>query len=345
MEGVLIKAEADTPRVLTRHLAEIESALRASSPLTAGSWLGRMAAYHMGWINHEGKATASNGKRLRPSLCLWTAEACGSDPQAAMGAALAVEWIHNFTLIHDDIQDVSHERRHRPTVWSIWGSAQAINAGDGLFALAFNALLDGGAPAPRRLQAAQVITAAVMEVIEGQCLDLASEGLPQTPPQRYMKLITAKTGALVGAAVEAGAVMAGAPASVRKGLRRAGRFLGLAFQVRDDWLGVWGDPRLTGKSRDGDLAQRKLSHPVVAAYAVADRSQRAAFRRMFLDRKPGGEERIRELLEQLGGPGLTAAAPGELARAAVSALRQAGRAEPSVQEFAQVARYAAERTG
>jgi geranylgeranyl diphosphate synthase type I len=262
-----------------------------------------------------------------------------------MGAALAIEWIHNFTLIHDDIQDVSRERRHRPSVWSVWGSAQAINAGDGLFAVGFNSLLEGDGPPSRRLRAAQVITAAVMEVIQGQCLDLASEGLPQTPPQRYMKLISAKTGALVGAAMEAGAVMAGAPAPVRKGVRRAGRFLGLAFQVRDDWLGVWGDPELTGKSRDGDLAQRKLSHPVVAAYAVADRSQRSVFRRLFLDRKPGGEAQIRQLLEDLGGPGLTVAAPGELARAAVSAFRQAGMTEQAVEEFAQVARYAAERTG
>jgi geranylgeranyl diphosphate synthase type I len=305
-----------------------------------------MAGYHMGWLNADGTASKSgNGKRLRPALCLWASEACGRSPTEALPAALCIEWIHNFTLIHDDIQDSSRQRRHRETVWSRWGAAQGINAGDALYALAIQSLL-GAAPASTcQVRAGRVITRALLEVIDGQCLDLSMEGKPHTSPSRYMRLIRAKTGALVGASLESGAVMSRASAGMAAAFRGAGRLLGLAFQLRDDWLGVWGDPEVTGKPQDGDLARRKLSHPVVAAYAVASAEQRSERRRLYRKVEPGGENRIREILLELDGPELTAGAARDMALAAVARLRTAGLARQRIEEFEEVAVYVADRTG
>src|SRR5207237_5377859 len=157
------------PDVLTRWNALIEEEMRREA-LPPTTQLGRMTSYHLGWVDVEGRpAAAGVGKRMRPALCLWAATACGADPERALPVAAAIELVHNFTLVHDDIQDGDLLRRGRPTVWSIWGQAQGINAGDGLFALALRAALE-------RPDAARVLVEAAVEVIEGQCLDLQHEG-------------------------------------------------------------------------------------------------------------------------------------------------------------------------
>jgi geranylgeranyl diphosphate synthase type I len=329
------------PALLDRHVELLDSGLRGSAPRMRGL-LRRMTAYHMGWTDTEGHvANDPAGKRIRPALSLWACEALGGNPQWALPAAVAVELIHNFTLIHDDIQDGDQLRRHRPAVWTIWGTGQGINAGDGMFAAAISSLLAPGPRPGRRTRAAHLLSAAVVQVVEGQCLDLALEGRAGASQATYLRLATMKTGALIGAAMAAGAVLAGAPRAVWQRFDAAGRLLGLAFQVRDDWLGTWGDPEVTGKGRSGDLRRRKLTYPVVAAYEVATPIRRRELRRLFNDREPGGEFRLRALLDELGGPALTAGVPMVLARDAIAALT--GLPDDALTDFADLAIHVAER--
>jgi len=331
------------PDLLVRHASLIEAGLRRAA-LPPRSQLGRMSAYHMGWVTAAGHAASADpGKRIRPALCLWACEALGRPAATALPAAVTVELIHNFTLIHDDIQDGDEQRRHRPTVWSVWGMAQGINAGDGMLALALRSLLAPGHDSDRRMRAAHTLSAAVVEVVEGQCLDLSLEGSLTGSQSTYLRLATAKTGALLGASLAAGAILAGAAQDVVRRFDAAGRLLGLAFQVRDDWLGVWGDPQVTGKGRTGDLARRKLTYPMVAAYEVATAGRRRELRRLFSDREAGAEFRLRALLGDLGGPALTAGVPLVLARDAVATLDSCGVPAAALEDFAEVAVHVAER--
>jgi geranylgeranyl diphosphate synthase type I len=329
------------PEILGRHIDLLDAGLRGSTPRMKGL-LRQMSSYHLGLTDAQGRpAQEPAGKRIRPALSLWACEALGGDPEWALPAAVAVELIHNFTLIHDDIQDGDQLRRHRPAVWTIWGTEQGINAGDGMFAAALSALLAPGPRPGRRMRAAHLLSAAVVQVVEGQCLDLALEGKPGASQATYLRLVTLKTGALLGAAMAAGAVLAGASKAVTRRFDAAGRLLGLAFQVRDDWLGTWGDPELTGKGRSGDLRRRKLTYPVVAAYEVATRTRRHELRRLFAEREPGGEFRLRALLDELGGPALTAGVPMVLARDAVAVLT--GLPDEALTDFADLAIHVAER--
>jgi geranylgeranyl diphosphate synthase type I len=347
--GSTIEACAEAvPCALVHWTPDIDSALRGAVPGGA-SLVGRMASYHLGWLDAQGRPTRAMGKNVRSNLCCWAAQAAGGDWRAALPAACAIELLHNFTLVHDDVQDGDQQRRGRPTVWSIWGTAQAINAGDGLFALGLKALQGQEvSPPPEalglRFRVAEMLIEAVLQVIEGQCLDLQHECQPETSQETYLRLVEAKTGALIGASLEAGAVMAGASAGVCSGLRKAGRLLGIAFQLRDDWLGVWGEPAQTGKSQENDLARRKLTHPVVAAYEKAEDRQRHRLRELYRNRGPEQEGEIRSLLLELGGPDLTAGDAGCRAALAVAEVERCGLAAARVQEFADVARYVAERT-
>jgi geranylgeranyl diphosphate synthase type I len=332
------------PALLSRYSTLIEGGLRRSA-IPSRSQLGRMAAYHMGWATSEGTpAAAATGKRVRPALCLWACEALGGDPEWALPGGIAVELIHNFTLIHDDIQDGDELRRHRPTVWSIWGAAQGINAGDGVFAHGLRTLLAPGARAERRMRAAHVLSSAVVEVVEGQCLDLSLEGCASAGQPAYLRLATSKTGALIGASLAMGAILSGASRSVAQRFDAAGRLLGLAFQIRDDWLGTWGDPEVTGKGHQTDLQRRKLTYPIVAAYEVATGARRRELRKLFNDRAPGGEFRLRALLEDLGGSALTAGMPLVLARDAVATVDSCNLDDSALSDFADVAVHVAERT-
>jgi geranylgeranyl diphosphate synthase type I len=341
--GTAVAGSEPPPPLLTRHLTAIDTALRRAAP-TPRTLLGRMTSYHMGWCDSEGRPSlAPSGKRFRPALALWACEAAGGAPEWALPAAVATELIHNFTLIHDDIQDGDLQRRHRPTVWSIWGAAQGINAGDGVFAQALRTLLAAGPRPERRMHAAHALSAAVVEVVEGQCLDLAIEGSPSASPQTYLRLAAAKTGALLGASMAAGALIGGADEACAARFDAAGRLLGLAFQVRDDWLGMWGDSDRTGKADDSDLRRRKVTYPIVAAYEIATGVQRRELRHAFRERGPQSDLRLRALLEELGGATLTAGAPLVLARDAVAALDPRDVSHDCLRQFAEVAVYVAER--
>lgn len=228
----------------------------------------RIAAYHLGWQRADGTpAHGDTGKALRPALVLAAARALGASPAAAVPAAAAVELVHNFTLLHDDVMDQDATRRHRPTAWSVFGAAEAILAGDALHALALRLLAEDRHPAAP--EAAARLAACVIELCEGQQQDCAFETRRRVDLPECLAMARAKTGALLGAACALGALYSGAAFEAVEAMNGFGRAVGLAFQIADDLIGIWGDPAVTGKPVGADLAARKKSLPVVAALASA----------------------------------------------------------------------------
>lgn len=244
-------------------MAQVEQDLKAVVQHANGPGLSElhgMLTYHLGWVG-EGAGPKATGKRIRPLLVLLTCTAAGGDWHQALPAASAVELIHNFSLIHDDIQDNSEQRRGRPTLWHKWGVAQAINAGDAMFALAHLSLerLDKDIYA----EAAQLLPQVSLELTQGQYLDLAYEGRQDLGLEDYWPMVHGKTAVLLTACARLGALVAGARGERLQAFSRFGNKLGLAFQAHDDVLGIWGDEAETGKSSYSDLLSGKKSLPVI----------------------------------------------------------------------------------
>lgn len=237
--------------------------------------LHHMLAYALGWEG-DGAGEKARGKRVRPLLLLLTTAAAGGDWQMALPAAAAVELIHNFSLIHDDIQDDSPLRRGRTTVWKKWDLPLAINAGDSMFALAHMALdrLSQCVAPKIALQAARLLPQTSLTLTQGQYLDLAYERRGDLTLASYWPMVSGKTAALLAACTELGALIAGVERAKCEGYRQFGYHLGLAFQVQDDILGIWGDSAQTGKSVHSDLLSGKKSLPVL--YALEQDRQFAA---------------------------------------------------------------------
>ncbi|MEU5877776.1 family 2 encapsulin nanocompartment cargo protein polyprenyl transferase [Spirillospora sp. NPDC047279] len=224
----------------------------------------RIAAYHFGWEDADGRPSrAGGGKTIRPALVLLAAEAVGGAAATALPAALAVELAHNFSLLHDDVMDGDETRRHRATAWRVFGTSAAILAGDALLSFAFELLAADDHPAA--LGGIATLSRAVVQVVEGQSLDMDFERRTDVDLPECVDMAERKTAALLGASCALGAAYGGGtPVQVDR-MRRFGERLGLAFQLVDDLLGIWGDPAVTGKPVYSDLHNRKKSLPVVAA--------------------------------------------------------------------------------
>lgn len=254
-------------------LAEIESTLRrlleGGRPEAQGMY--GMLRYHLGWEDAQGQPEqAPQGKRVRPLLVLIACQAAGGDPRQALQAAAAVELVHNFSLIHDDIEDGSPTRRHRPTLWTVVGEAQAINAGDAMFTLArlaLHGLSDAGVADARVLRCLRVFDRTCLHLTEGQYQDMSFETRARVTPAEYLAMIGGKTAALLAASAQLGALIASDDVTSGEHYWRFGHELGLSFQVQDDILGIWGDEALTGKSAASDILTRKKTLP--ALYALA----------------------------------------------------------------------------
>lgn len=233
-----------------------------------------MLRYHLGWADQNfSPTTAPSGKRMRPMLCLLLCEACGGLWEQALPAAAAIELLHNFSLIHDDIEDGDETRRGRPTLWTIWGEAQAINTGDALFSLsqlAMLRLMERGVPAATVIQAQTLFNKTCLALTGGQHLDIGFEQRNDVTVDDYLAMIRGKTAALVTCSCELGALIADASPVQREAVVQFGLNLGLAFQVRDDILGIWGNPDLTGKAAGADIARRKKSLPIVHGMSASD---------------------------------------------------------------------------
>ncbi len=258
---------------------EMQGVLATRRPMQATHYA--MMHFHMGWADEVFRpGTFTAGKRIRPLLCLMACEAVGGNPADAIPAAAAVEILHNFSLIHDDIEDGDEIRHHRPTVWALWGIPQAINVGDGMFALAFAALLrssarhssdatSGSALADPfnaddcALAACDRFTEICVALTEGQHLDLSFEERDRVTVAEYLRMIEGKTAALIAGSIALGALFGGADDQQEDSLRRFGHNIGLAFQIQDDMLGIWGDPAVTGKAAGNDILRRKKSLPLL----------------------------------------------------------------------------------
>ncbi|MGW0881058.1 family 2 encapsulin nanocompartment cargo protein polyprenyl transferase [Streptomyces sp. NPDC002671] len=296
--------------LLERTRALVDPELRAAVESLPGR-MRRIALFHFGWENADGSPAAGGaGKAMRPALVLAAAGALGGPAAraAAVRAAVAVELVHNFTLLHDDVMDRDTSRRHRPTAWTVFGDADAVLAGNALQALAFRLLAED--PHPASGPAAARLAACVVELCAGESIDTALErrAPDEVTLDEALAMAEAKTGALLGCACALGALYAGTGEDGARALDGFGRQVGLAFQLIDDVIGIWGDPKRTGKPAGADLAARKKSLPVVAALT-------------------SGTPAATELATLYGKPYVKeeAEASGELARATLAVERAGGR--------------------
>ncbi len=222
--------------------------------------------YHLGWASPSGEPQERRAaKGIRPRACLLACEAVGGEPDQAASCAAAIELTHEFSLIHDDIQDGDRERRGRASLWTRIGIPQAINAGDLLWAIARSELSDAPVAASVLRQLITRYDEACVALAQGQYLDLDFETRSAVSTAEYRRMVEGKTGALLGLSTALGALVGGAEEGVVRRMHDAGRAMGVAFQMRDDWLGLWGDPERTGKPAGADLMRRKKSLPVLMA--------------------------------------------------------------------------------
>jgi geranylgeranyl diphosphate synthase type I len=265
----------------------------------------QMLTYHMGWTG-DGAGPEAMGKRVRPLLVLLCTAASGGVKggdeawRPALPAAAAVELVHNFSLVHDDIQDNSPKRRGRDTIWVKWGAPMAINVGDALFVISNQAVIDlkENHPAETVVKAAEILHHTCLDLTRGQFLDMSFEQRTDLTIEDYWPMIAGKTAALLSACCHIGSLLGGADEGKQDSYRSFGHYLGLAFQAQDDILGIWGDEAVTGKSAASDLVEGKNSLPVLAGLSVgkkfAERWKRGSI-------QPGEVEEVAKLLAAEGG--------------------------------------------
>jgi geranylgeranyl diphosphate synthase, type I len=261
----------------------------------------RISGYHFGWWDDQGRPLAAGaGKALRPTLALLAASAVGGAADTAVPAAVAVELVHNFSLLHDDAMDGDTTRRHRATAWHVFGVNPAILAGDSLLTLAFDVLAASGHPAAQN--AMRVLASGVQDLIAGQSSDMAFERRADVDLAECVRMAAGKTGALLGRACSLGAAFGGGDAEQVAGFGSFGEKLGLAFQLVDDLLGIWGDPKATGKPVYSDLRNRKKSLAVVAALnsATPPAAELAAIYHRAEDLSPDELAHVADLVERTG---------------------------------------------
>jgi geranylgeranyl diphosphate synthase type I len=331
----------DAASILKRLLPTIEAGMEEAVPRDGG--LAVMVRYHLGWCDPTGQPLKGRtGKRIRPALVLLAAEAAGGRAEVALPAAVAVELLHNFSLVHDDIQDRSPERHGRPTVWSIWGDAQAINAGNLLHVLAHRALaaLGEARPAVGRLALERLYETA-LRLCDGQYLDLSYEQRSRVGLADYLTMIGGKTASLIGLTLELGAMAAVDAPALWSSYRQIGEQFGLAFQIWDDYLGVWGDAATTGKPVGEDIANRKKTLPVAYAFEHAGGADLALLADVY---RPGPPEPalvpiVLDLFERVGARAYTERLATETIDRALGALDVAPGAPGPLADLATLARY------
>jgi geranylgeranyl diphosphate synthase, type I len=290
--------------------AYASSATQEASDLA--SFYGQMQ-YHLGWVDINFSPVSSNpGKLMRPTLLLLAYEAVcennlddettlsdASHLHRALPAAASVELTHNFTLMHDDIEDGDKERRHRPTLWNVWGIPQAINTGDGMFALARYALwdvVDEGVDPAIAIQLGAVLDKACLVLAEGQYLDISFENHDNISVAMYVDMIGRKTATLMGCAAEMGAMLGTRNAEIIFRLRSFGFSMGIAFQVRDDLLGVWASTEELGKTAAGDIYRRKKSLPILHALEHAEEADQQFLRQVYSQKTPITSTQVEEVI-------------------------------------------------
>jgi geranylgeranyl diphosphate synthase type I len=305
--------------------------------------LAPVAEYHLGWRDAHGREVQGDGgKAVRPTISLLSAEAVGSEADRALPGAVAIELVHDFSLLHDDVMDGDRERRHRPTVWALFGMGQAIVVGDALLALAHELLLED--PRPEARAAAAELTAATAQMIAGQAEDLAFESRLDVSLEECLRMTGRKTGALLSCAAALGGILGGGVRGPVDRLRSFGRRLGLAFQAVDDVLGIWGDPIVTGKPAAGDLRQHKKSIPVV--HALSSGGPAASEVHRFLSNGEADDDRVARtmaILEEAGSRRWTLDLAARQLDAALESLTDTGLRPEAVDELEAIALFVVRR--
>lgn len=297
----------DLPAMFDRYRPCLEAAMARAVPPLEQHAVNTLLRYHLGWSDRNGApspAPTAQGKALRPTLCMFACDAFQGELGQAAPAAAALELTHNFSLVHDDIQDQGAERRHQPTVWAVWGPGRALVAGDAMQSLGDAAALppDDAIPVATALRVSGLLTDSYLEMIEGQCRDLQFEARDRISADEYLDMIALKTGALIRSSLVIGATIATGAAADLDGVARFGQAIGRLFQIRDDYLGIWGDAAVTGKSTDSDIVQRKKSYPIVYAFQKAAGTRRAELRRLYAQETLADSDvdQVMEILDDLG---------------------------------------------
>jgi geranylgeranyl diphosphate synthase type I len=334
-------------KLIDERIAWVDQELEASLGSAADIPLYEMARYHLGWRDEqlrpmdEAARRRHGGKRLRGVLCLLSCEAVGGPGEAAAPAGAAVELIHNFSLVHDDIEDSDAERRHRPTVWKLWGIPHAINVGSSMQAMVNVAALrlDGLFTPDIVVKALRTITDAIVRMTEGQYLDMAAEDAREMTLTQYFRMTCGKTAALVEAALAVGAQLGSGDETRVRSLAEFGLQFGLAFQARDDFLGIWGEPSRTGKPVGSDILQGKRSLPIVHALETYPPESKAGARlRAALAARDVSS--VLEVLEQSGTSSFAEETVDRHTRAALEALERARAMAPYGDALNAIAQYA-----
>ena len=292
------------PLVFQRYRGEIDRELRAVLA-SSDSTMYDMLRYQLGWIDEQGKSLLiPSGKALRPTLCLLSSESISGSFERALPAAAAIELMHNFSLIHDDVQDNDRKRRHRSSVWAIWGKPQAINAGDAMRILASASMLrlsDRDLPVERVLRALMLLDETCLRLIEGQYLDISYENRLDVRTRDYLKMAEGKTAALISCSLEMGALIATEDTCTIQAFSNCGKNLGLAFQIKDDLLGIWGDKAKLGKPVGSDILRKKKTYPIAFAWEKADELARTMIERIYQRDKvdDSGRDVILNILDDL----------------------------------------------
>lgn len=275
--------------------------------------LGEMIRYHFGYGRAE---PVRRGKRLRPQLLLRVAVAEGADVRTALDPAIAVEILHNYSLVHDDIEDGDELRHGRRTVWAEYGVAHGINTGDALCALSYLTILNaGGVDDAVRARMARVLHEGNLAMCRGQALDISFETRAAVSMGEYRAMIEGKTAALFATCCELGALAAGASAERARAYAALGAAYGVAFQVRDDVLGTWGSPEVTGKPSGADIARRKWAFPVVWALEQPGSAARAAVAAAYAEGQSVDAAQVASVVAALDELGAREAADAEADRA------------------------------
>ena len=314
----------------------IHAAMHAAFPRPTTSELAEyygMMEYHLGWRDEQlAPAAAGTGKLIRPLLAILACRTLGGVDAHVLPLAAALQLVHDFSLIHDDIEDHSPQRRGRSTVWSLWGQEIGINVGDGMFAVAHRALHslpDAGVAPATTLAVMRAFEETILRICEGQHLDMTAEGRFDIGEERYLQMIRGKTAALLQAAAGLGARLATEDEAQVAAMSEFGEALGMAFQMQDDLLDIWGDPRRTGKPFAADLLQRKMSLPVIHALEHAG-SDRAVVERIYRQEQvsQGDLDELLVILDRAGSRAHVAALADAEHRRAFAALRTIRPADP-----------------
>lgn len=348
--GSLRDTEYGVAEILAKCRKSADPALRAAIG-SLHPWPGRMAAFTFGWAGSDGApvegSRTGGGKGLRPAFALLCAEGVGAPAEVAVPGAVAVELVHAFSLVHDDIMDGDERRRHRETTWKAYGVGPAVLAGDALLALAVATLSQ--VPGDRGAAAISRLSRALLELVHGQSEDVAFETRPWLGPEavtvaEYLAMASGKTGSLLGCAAAIGTLLGGGPATLADAMEQMGGELGAAFQAVDDLLGIWGDPAVTGKPVLSDLRQGKKTLPVIAALEAGTQPARRLAE--LLDAGPLDEAgclRARELISDAGGRAFAAEQAALHLDGALKIIETAGLTAAAAGDLMMLARFLVNR--